>query len=211
MDEAIITRTAAIISYHPPIFKPLSSFTLTNPLQKSLLLCAAQGISVFSPHTTLDSVKGGINDWLSDIVRTISPGSVEYIGAPKEDDLGGQGRLVRFQQPVELDSLVNAIKKGLALSAGLCPLYRYISMVTQFFRDPTVQLGRSAYPRSDKVTSVAICAGSGGSVLLGVDADVYFTGEMSHVSLLAYQPDVTEAYLTRCSTRCWLLWRVAGM
>jgi putative NIF3 family GTP cyclohydrolase 1 type 2 len=30
---------------------------------------------------------------------------------------------------------------------------------------------------------VAICAGSGGSLLLGVDADVYFTGEMSHVRL----------------------------
>lgn len=119
VEEAINTRTAAIISYHPPIFKPLSSFTLANPLQKSLLLCAAQGISVFSPHTALDSVKGGINDWLSDVVRTSAPGSVEYVGIPKEENLGGEGRLVRFQQPVELDSLVNAIKKGLALSTGV--------------------------------------------------------------------------------------------
>jgi len=165
VEEALSTRTAAIISYHPPIFKPLTSFTLSNPLQKSLLLCGARGISVFSPHTALDSVKGGINDWLSDIVRTDFPGSVEYIGAPKEDDLGGEGRLVRFQQPVELNNLVNVIKKGLALSA--------------------VQLGRSPCPRSDEVTSVAICAGSGGSMLLGVDADVYFTGEMSHHEVLA--------------------------
>lgn len=119
VEEAIGSRTTAIISYHPPIFKPLSSFTLANPLQKSLLLCAAEGISVFSPHTALDSVKGGVNDWLSDIVRTVAPGSVEYVGAPKEDDLGGEGRLVRFQQPVELESLVNVIKKGLALSAGM--------------------------------------------------------------------------------------------
>ena len=119
VEEAISTQTAAIISYHPPIFKPLPSFTLANPLQKSLLLCAAEGISVFSPHTALDSVKGGINDWLSGIVCTAAPGSVEYVGAPKEDDLGGEGRLVRFQQPVELDVLVNAIKKGLSLSAGM--------------------------------------------------------------------------------------------
>ena len=121
VEEAINTPTAAIISYHPPIFKPLSSLTLANPLQKSLLLCAAHGISVFSPHTALDSVKGGINDWLSDIVRVAAPGSVGYVGAPKEDDLGGEGRLVRFQQPVELDSLVKAIKKGLGLPAGVCP------------------------------------------------------------------------------------------
>lgn len=130
VEEAISTRTAAIISYHPPIFKPLSSFTLTNPLQKSLLLCAAQGISVFSPHTALDSVKGGINDWLGDIVRTAAAGSVEYVGASKEEDLGGEGRLVRFQQPVELESLVNVIKKGLALSTGVYPSSTQASTVT---------------------------------------------------------------------------------
>lgn len=33
-----------------------------------------------------------------------------------------------------------------------------------------------------EVQTVAICAGSGGSMLLGHDADVYFTGEMAHVS-----------------------------
>ena len=135
VEEAISTRTAAVISYHPPIFKPLSSFTLVTPLQKSLLLCAAQGISVFSPHTALDSVKGGINDWLSAIVQTAAPGSVEYVGAPKEDDLGGEGRLVRFEQPVGLDSLVNAIKKGLALSSGTCPTNSYAA-VTYLCRHP---------------------------------------------------------------------------
>ncbi|KAF8551094.1 NGG1p interacting factor 3 [Imleria badia] len=36
-----------------------------------------------------------------------------------------------------------------------------------------------------EVRTVAICAGSGGSVLDGVDADVYFTGEMSHHEVLA--------------------------
>lgn len=134
VEEAISTRTAVIISYHPPIFKPLSSFTLTNPLQRSLLLCVAQGISVFSPHTALDSVKGGVNDWLSDIVRTAAAGSVEYVGASKEEDLGGEGRLVRFQQPVELDTLVNAIKKGLGLSAGMHSSNTQPFVVTQFFR-----------------------------------------------------------------------------
>ena len=35
------------------------------------------------------------------------------------------------------------------------------------------------------VRSVAICAGSGASMLLGHPADVYFTGEMSHHEVLA--------------------------
>ena len=33
------------------------------------------------------------------------------------------------------------------------------------------------------VSSIAVCAGSGGSLLSGVEADLYFTGEMSHVSV----------------------------
>ncbi len=35
------------------------------------------------------------------------------------------------------------------------------------------------------ITTIGICAGSGGSMLLGVDADVYFTGEMPHHEVLA--------------------------
>lgn len=45
----------------------------------------------------------------------------------------------------------------------------------------TVDVGR---PLADKqITSVAICAGAGGTLLSGIDADVYFTGEMQHVGL----------------------------
>ena len=46
-------------------------------------------------------------------------------------------------------------------------------------------------------------------MLLGVDADVYFTGEMSHVSL----PDgLVFARLTTSfrSMRYWRLWRAVG-
>jgi hypothetical protein len=47
----------------------------------------------------------------------------------------------------------------------------------------TVQVALTTDSPNDEVRSVAICAGAGGSMLLGVDADVYFTGEMSHVRL----------------------------
>jgi len=36
----------------------------------------------------------------------------------------------------------------------------------------------------DEVRSVAVCAGSGTSVLSGVQADLFITGEMSHHDLL---------------------------
>lgn len=37
--------------------------TMDDPLQSSLLKLSAKGISVFSPHTSLDATPKGINNW----------------------------------------------------------------------------------------------------------------------------------------------------
>ncbi|KAF8311806.1 GTP cyclohydrolase 1 type 2/Nif3 [Cantharellus anzutake] len=121
--------TSCIISYHPPIFKPISSFTLSNPLQSSLLQCAAAGISVYSPHTALDSVHGGIHDWLASGVLNSDEGVVKILGKKTEgpvadtaNPLDGLGRVVEFTKPangITIESLVNRIKQCLKLKQGL--------------------------------------------------------------------------------------------
>ncbi|KAG2022433.1 hypothetical protein CC2G_000180 [Coprinopsis cinerea AmutBmut pab1-1] len=180
LSEALAKETSVIVAYHPTIFKGLQSLTLANPLQRSLLQCAAEGVSVYSPHTALDSVWGGINDWLargmlgSSLSSSSSPeeGIVEplvglKLGANGESE-GAEGRLVTLNQPIEIDELVRRIKSHLKLA--------------------NVQVG---YPDvaegspSKLVQTIAICAGSGGSMLVGKPADVYFTGEMSHHEVLA--------------------------
>ncbi|KAF2671001.1 NGG1p interacting factor 3 [Microthyrium microscopicum] len=67
-DEAIERKDSVVIAYHPIIFRGLKALTLADTQQRSLLRLAAEGISVYSPHTALDSAPGGINDWLADIV-----------------------------------------------------------------------------------------------------------------------------------------------
>lgn len=51
-----------------------------------------------------------------------------------------------------------------------------------------VQVGYPANDesRSSPIRTIAICVGSGGSMLGGKQADVYLTGEMSHVGLLTF-------------------------
>jgi putative NIF3 family GTP cyclohydrolase 1 type 2 len=54
---------------------------------------------------------------------------------------------------------------------------------------PTVQLAppfNHDYSSASKklISTVAICAGAGGSVLKDHDAEVYFTGEMFHVWII---------------------------
>lgn len=68
-----------------------------------------------------------------------------------------------------------------------------------------MQLARSP-TGTDKPSSVAICAGSGSSVLNGVDADVYLTGEMSHHEILAANANGTHVVLCTHdgSERPWL-------
>ena len=52
----------------PIIFRGLKSITLDDTQQRSLLRLAQHGISVYSPHTAVDTVPGGMADWLCDVV-----------------------------------------------------------------------------------------------------------------------------------------------
>ena len=122
-EEALNTPTFCIIAYHPPLFKPLSSITLNNPLQTNLLRCAAAGISVYSPHSALDSVTNGINDWLAegcsiyvqDGNKKIYASQTSIIGETFENGQGGQGRMVTYAAPVSVKKVESMVKFWLKL------------------------------------------------------------------------------------------------
>lgn len=59
VEEAIGKWVSVIIAYHPPLFKPINSLCLRDPMQSILLHCARQGISIYSPHSALDSCPNG--------------------------------------------------------------------------------------------------------------------------------------------------------
>ncbi|KAJ5454630.1 uncharacterized protein N7458_005586 [Penicillium daleae] len=67
-DEAIRRQDSAVVAYHPIIFRGLKSITLDDTQQRSLLRLAQHGISVYSPHTAVDTVPAGMADWLCDVV-----------------------------------------------------------------------------------------------------------------------------------------------
>jgi dinuclear metal center YbgI/SA1388 family protein len=64
LNEAIEKRIQMIISYHPFIFNPLKRLTQADWKQRLILRCIEKRIAVYSPHTTWDSIDGGINDWI---------------------------------------------------------------------------------------------------------------------------------------------------
>lgn len=64
MTEAVAAKAAMVIAYHPPIWDPLTRITSATPRQNIILRALGAGISIYSPHTALDAVQGGVTDWL---------------------------------------------------------------------------------------------------------------------------------------------------
>lgn len=131
----------------------------------------ASGISIYSPHTALDTVGGGINDWLAQAFTSFAEKSkpngftIAPI-EPLEDEVAspGKGRIVTYHEDLPLSTIVALIKKHLGVA--------FLQVASTAKDVPMVK-------------TIAICAGSGGSMLKDVNADVYFTGEMSHHEVLA--------------------------
>ena len=177
LEEALRMGADTIVAYHPPIFDPLSDLTPSQARERVILRLVESRIAVYSPHTALDSVRGGVNDWLAEglgegeseaIIPFIEPGAEADASTP------GQGRFLTLRKPVKLGTLVRRVKSHLGLK--------------------TVRVARGR--RGDPVVaSVALCAGAGGAVLGGVEADAYVSGEMRHHDVLDAKAQGTSVIL----------------
>nr|POE74366.1 ngg1-interacting factor 3 [Quercus suber] len=76
-DEAIRRKDSVIVAYR----KSHSAYT------QSLLRLAAEGISVYCPHTAIDCAQGGLGDWLADIVtgEATGPATAPSAGVRPKD------------------------------------------------------------------------------------------------------------------------------
>lgn len=78
------------------------------------------------------------------------------------------GRIIKFSQPQPLTHLIERIARGVGNPKGF-----------------PVAIPQTRQVEDIQIRSVAICAGSGHSVLRNVDADLLFTGELSHHDALS--------------------------
>ncbi len=75
--EAIRHKAGAIIAYHPPLWEPLKRLTAASSRERVAMLAVEHGIAVYSPHTALDSVPGGVTDWLCEgLSGSTTPGKI---------------------------------------------------------------------------------------------------------------------------------------
>ena len=78
VDEAVASGCNLIVSHHPLIFSPLKHITGSNYVERCVLKALSNGIAIYASHTNMDSVQGGVNYRIAEIlglqnVRILAP------------------------------------------------------------------------------------------------------------------------------------------
>ncbi|CAH0555929.1 unnamed protein product [Brassicogethes aeneus] len=177
VDEAIRSEAQLIISYHPNIFQPLKKVTQSHWKQRVVIKCIKNDIAVFSPHTSWDSISGGVNDWLGSVFETRESAPIEK---NENDPTIGMGRLLTLKKPMALDEIIFKVKIHVGIEHLRVAVARHKGL-------------------DSLIHTVALCAGSGASILNGINADLYLTGEMMHHDVLDAAQKGTHVILTNHS------------
>jgi len=154
LEQASQVHADIIVTHHPAIFRGIKQLTDRDWHTALLLEAARKDIAVYSAHTNLDSVAGGVNDVLANLLELEN---VE--GLFGEDMLEGIGRIGVVKETLELDAFAEKVKKVLRLE--------HVTVV----------------PAGRPVRKVAVCGGSGMDFLdcaAQAGADTYVTGDVNY-------------------------------
>jgi dinuclear metal center YbgI/SA1388 family protein len=128
LGESIRAGAGMIVSYHPPIFEPLNRITDATPRQRVVLRAIEAEVAIYSPHTALDAVPGGITDWLCEGLSGGEAGRIAgdcraltpHAHLPASQEV----KIVTFVPPALVEKIRNALASG---GAGMIGKYHLCS------------------------------------------------------------------------------------
>lgn len=113
IEEAELKGCNLVLCHHPLLFKKPTTITTGNLLGKKIIKLISSKINVYSSHTNLDSVSGGLNDILMHILGLKNPEVLKLID---EESNSGIGRIAYLEKPIILSELCQRVKVLLNLS-----------------------------------------------------------------------------------------------
>lgn len=164
LEASLAAEADLILTHHPLLFRSLKSIQYDEP-QGHLIqrICEAK-VSVYAAHTNLDSTVGGLNDWLADLIdlqeRTTLLPPPKSTPSSLLDKLVGLGRVGQLKKPGTLNHLAKHLRSNL---------------------DPESM--RMIGHEHQEVSKVALCTGSGGTLMkeaIASGADCYITGDVKY-------------------------------
>ncbi|MBI1303434.1 MAG: Nif3-like dinuclear metal center hexameric protein [Phycisphaera sp.] len=125
LDEAKALGAQLIVGYHPLLFKPLERLDGGSWQCRVAIDAVRAGIAIYSPHTALDAVDGGVNDWLLESVAAAAGGSAHGVAAlVAAAAQGATHKIVVFVPEDSADRVREALS---AAGAGVIGAYSHCS------------------------------------------------------------------------------------
>ena len=156
VNEAIMLGCDLIVSHHPLLFHGLKQVCGQTPQARIVETAIKHDIAIYSAHTSLDSVIGGINTRLADKLG-VTGYRLLVTGESTETGLGVIGTL---EKPVDYLDFIGFIRDTLD-----CTYVRYTR------------------PAKTQIQTVALCGGSGAEFIgeaIKQGADVYITADCKY-------------------------------
>lgn len=162
VDEAIKKNMDMIITHHPFVFKPLKSIE-NDWIGKNIVKLIQNKITVYTCHTSFDSVIGGNNDYLADLIGLNLTETIDTLDNLDEVSgaIAGLGRIGEFDRIMTLEEVCILIKNKLDINHPM----NYVGLP------------------NDKIKRVAICTGSGSDFIDDAykkDCQLLITGDVKY-------------------------------
>ena len=155
VDEAIACGADMIVTHHPLIFSGLKKISPEDMVGAAVIKAIKAGISIYAAHTSADKVIAGVSGAMAAKL------GLENVTILDEDGEGtGLGVVGDLPQPMTSQEAVDLVKERFKLKAMRC-----------------------SKPIEGMISRVAMCGGSGGSLIAAAKdsgAQLYLSGDISY-------------------------------
>lgn len=192
--RAIASGCQLLLTHHPLCLTPPAELNFSSGLGGSIALALAHRLSIHAAHTNLDAADGGLNDVLCTRLGLLDTRPLISLSEmaskrPSPDPRLGLGRVGTLARSVALKAYIEILKHRFKARH-----FRLIASPTWFKR---------------RITRVALCSGSGGSLIEAAaasGADLYITGDIKyHDALSALDLNLPVADLGHFATEHWVI------
>ena len=155
VDEAVACGADMIVTHHPLIFSGLKKISPDNPVGEAVIKAIRAGISIYAAHTSADKVIAGVSGAMAARLGLVNVSILDEDG-----DGTGLGVVGDLPQPLTAQEAVALIKEKFSLKAM-----------------------RTSRPLDGRISRVAMCGGSGGSLIgaaIKSGAQLYISGDISY-------------------------------
>ena len=155
VDEAVACGADMIVTHHPLIFSGLKKISPDNPVGEAVIKAIRAGISIYAAHTSADKVIAGVSGAMAARLGLVNVSILDEDG-----DGTGLGVVGDLPQPLTAQEAVALVKEKFSLKAM-----------------------RTSRPLEGRISRVAMCGGSGGSLIgaaIKSGAQLYLSGDISY-------------------------------